>query len=96
MSNLYGLIDAAQDPRLYDLIAAEADKSCLFAGSLIPNSPALRLTSYAFGPTDLSLPPGSRGAEGETGEFAAPQCSRWSASGGIFVISSKQSCLMAG
>ncbi len=36
VENLYGLIDAARDERLYDWIAAEPDHACLFAGELDP------------------------------------------------------------
>lgn len=36
MAHLYGLIDAARDRRLHDLITAEPEHACLFAGKLEP------------------------------------------------------------
>jgi hypothetical protein len=36
MASLYGIIDAAQDERLYGWIVAEPEHACLFAGKLDP------------------------------------------------------------
>lgn len=36
MSQLYGIVDTARDPALYDVVMACAEKECLFAGKLDP------------------------------------------------------------
>jgi hypothetical protein len=34
MSQLYGIVDCARDPRLYDWVQASPEKTCLYAGEL--------------------------------------------------------------
>ena len=36
MTQLYGLVDTARDPRLYDWVVASPEHACLFSGDLAP------------------------------------------------------------
>lgn len=36
MTQLYGIVDTARDPALYDVVMASVEKECLFAGKMDP------------------------------------------------------------
>src|SRR5207245_891941 len=53
MASLYGLIDAARDDRLYDMIVAMPEYECMFGGRL--DSARLRVSPYIVRLTESSL-----------------------------------------
>ena len=71
-SRLYGIVDTARDPRLYDRVLATPEHVCLFAGALKP--PLERTSPYLV---DLTA----------AKDFASDWRNEWGQSWGILCVS---------